>query len=69
MKKIRLFALAGLLGMVALTGAESSEIVILPPEDFCMCACPNGGTICVSAINGDCAVPCQQAMQYCPSDM
>jgi len=65
--KIRLFALAGGLGLVALTGANGAGIS--PPiETFCMCACPDGTVICVGSINGDCAIPCARAAQSCPSD-
>ncbi|HEV2843395.1 MAG TPA: hypothetical protein VG477_01000 [Thermoanaerobaculia bacterium] len=65
MKKIRLFALVGALGFVALTGAQAAGTV--PIEPLCMCACPDGTIICVSANNGDCRAPCQQAMKSCPS--
>jgi hypothetical protein len=65
MKKIRLFALVGALGFVALTGAQAGPLT--PIEPLCMCACPDGTIICVSAMNGDCAVPCQKAMRDCPS--
>lgn len=65
-KKSRLFALLGVLGLVALTGAASAEIV--PIEFFCLCACPNGTIICVESIKGDCGVPCAQAQQLCPGD-
>lgn len=69
MKKIRLFALAGALGLTALTGAEATDIVIIPNEVFCLCACPDGSVVCVGSINGDCAAPCAQAAQnLCPSD-
>lgn len=70
MKKIRLFALAGALGLTALTGAEATDIVIIPNEVFCLCACPDGSAICVgSDANGDCAAPCAHAVQHlCPSD-
>jgi hypothetical protein len=68
MKKSRLFALMGVLGLVALTNAAGA--VNPPPEDFCLCACPNGSVVCVGSINGDCTVPCAQAVQtLCPSDM
>ena len=66
-KKSRLFALMGVLGLVALTGAEGA--IRQPVETFCMCGCPDGTVICVGSINGDCGVPCAQAMQYCPSGM
>ncbi len=66
MKKSRLFALAAVLGLVALAGAEGASV---PLPTFCMCACPDGTVICVESIKGDCGVPCAQAMQYCPSDM
>lgn len=67
-KKSRLFALVGVLGLVALTGAEGAGIK--PPiETFCMCACPDGTVICVGSINGDCGAACAQAVQNCPSDM
>ncbi|HEV2843393.1 MAG TPA: hypothetical protein VG477_00990 [Thermoanaerobaculia bacterium] len=70
MKKIRLFALAGALGLVALTGAEADGIQLFPIDTFCMCACPDGTAVCVSSINGDCGVPCAQAAQtLCRSDM
>ena len=69
MKKIRLFALASVLGFVALTGAEASDFQPFPIETYCMCACPDGTVICVSSVNGDCAAPCKQAMQYCPSNV
>ncbi len=69
MKKIRLFALAGVLAFTTLTGANAVTIVQFPGDDFCMCACPDGGTICVSAINGDCGLACAQAVKNCPSDM
>lgn len=65
-KKSRLFALVGVLGLVALTGAEGA---VVPFEFFCLCACPNGTVICVESIKGDCGVPCAQAMQHCPSDI
>ncbi len=65
MKKIRLFALAAILSVVSLTGAEAAGTT--PIEPLCMCACPDGTIICVSAQNGDCAVPCQKAMRSCPS--
>ena len=68
MKKSRLFALVGVLGLVALTKAAGA--VNPPPEDFCLCACPDGTVVCVGSINGDCSVPCAQAVsQLCPSDM
>ena len=67
MKKIRLLALVGVLSFVGLTGAEA--IGIVPIDTYCMCACPDGTAICVSAINGDCGAACKQALQYCPSDM
>jgi hypothetical protein len=67
-KKSRLFALAGVLGLVALTGAEGAGTQ-LPIETFCMCACPDGTAICVSSINGDCGAACAQAVRNCPSDM
>jgi len=65
-KKSRLFALVGVLGLVALTGAGAES----PPiETYCLCACPDGTIICVGSINGDCSVPCAQAVkQLCPSD-
>ena len=67
--KIRLVALVGVLGLVALAGAEGAAAK-LPVETFCLCACPNGTAICVGSINGDCSVPCAQAAaQLCPSDM
>ncbi|HEY9422331.1 MAG TPA: hypothetical protein VIW92_13015 [Thermoanaerobaculia bacterium] len=69
MKKIRLFALAGALGFTALTGAEASDVQVFPTEDFCMCGCPDGSTICVSSINGDCGAACAEAVKSCPSDM
>ena len=66
--KIRLVALMGVLGLVALAGAEGA--VVTPPiETFCLCGCPDGTVICVGSINGDCSVPCAQAAQLCPSDM
>ena len=65
--KSRLLALVGLLGLVALTGAAGA--VIVPIETFCLCACPDGTILCVGSVNGDCTVPCAQAMQFCPSDM
>lgn len=69
MKKIRLFALAGALGLTALTGAEATDIVIIPNEVFCLCACPDGGVVCVGSVNGDCAAPCAYAVQnLCSSD-
>lgn len=71
-KKSRLFALVGVLGLVALTGAVGAQgAVIGPPiETFCMCACPDGTVICVGSINGDCSVPCARAAAtLCPSDM
>jgi hypothetical protein len=69
MKKIRVFALAGVLGLAALTGAEgASDIQPFPMDTYCMCACPNGGAICVSAINGDCGAACAEAVKNCPSD-
>lgn len=66
--KTRLFALLGVLGFVALTGAGSAAQI--PIETFCMCACPDGTVVCVgSGPNGDCSVPCAQAVQrLCPSD-
>ena len=68
-KKSRLFALVGVLGLVALAGAEGATTTA-PPETFCMCACPGGGAVCVGSINGDCSVPCAQAVQtLCPQDM
>ncbi len=67
-KKSRLFVLVGMLGLVALAGAEAAT-TIHPVETFCMCGCPDGTVICVASINGDCNVPCAQAAQYCPSDM
>jgi hypothetical protein len=67
-KKSRLLALAGVLGLAALAGAEAA--VIKPVDTFCMCACPNGTAVCVSSINGDCGAACAQAVQQlCPSDM
>jgi hypothetical protein len=67
MKKIRLFALAGALGLTALTGAEATGIE--PIETYCMCACPDGSVVCVGSVNGDCAAPCAYAVQnLCPSD-
>lgn len=65
-KKIRLFALVGVLGLAALSGAQGA---VVPIEPLCMCACPDGTVICVSAVNGDCGRPCAQAMKNCPSDM
>lgn len=66
-KKSRLFALMGVLGLVALTGAAGAAKV--PVETFCLCACPNGTIICVGSINGDCGVPCAQAAHLCSTDM
>lgn len=61
MKKMtRLVALVGVLGFVALTGAESNPILV-PIEEFCMCGCSDGSIVCVGSINGDCSVPCAQA--------
>ena len=69
MKKIRLFALAGALGLTALTGAEASSAIIIPDEGFCLCACPDGNAVCVGSVNGDCAAPCAYAVQnLCSSD-
>ena len=69
MRKIRLFALAGALGLTALTGAEGSSVVIVPVETYCLCACPDGSVVCVGSVNGDCASPCAQAVRtLCPSD-
>ena len=69
-KKSRLFALVGALGLVALTGAAGAESVSVPPETFCLCACPDGTIYCVGSINGDCGVPCAQGAQFfCSSDM
>ena len=69
MKKIRLFALAGVLGFTALTGADAATVIKFPVEDFCMCACPDGTAVCVSSINGDCGAACAQAVQnLCTSD-
>ncbi|HEX4964516.1 MAG TPA: hypothetical protein VF173_27115 [Thermoanaerobaculia bacterium] len=68
-KKSRLFALVGVLGLVALTGAAGAVGVKPPIETFCLCGCPDGTIICVGSVNGDCSVPCAQAMQLCPSDM
>jgi hypothetical protein len=68
-KKVRLFALVGVLGLVALTGAEGA-ISTSPVETFCMCGCPDGTVVCVGSINGDCSVPCARAVQQlCPQDM
>lgn len=68
MKKTgRLFALVGMLGLVALSAAATA--VSPPLETFCLCACPDGTIVCVGSINGDCSVPCAQAMALCPSDM
>jgi hypothetical protein len=68
MKKSRLFALLGVLGLVALTQAAGA--VTPPGETYCLCACPDGSVVCVGSINGDCSVPCAQAAsQLCPSDM
>jgi hypothetical protein len=69
MKKIRLFALAGTLGLTALTGAEATGIEPIEPFEYCLCACPDGSAVCVGSVNGDCAAPCAQAVQnLCPSD-
>jgi hypothetical protein len=66
-RKSRLLALAGVLGLVALTGAEGA---VTPIEFFCLCACPDGTIVCVESVKGDCGVPCAQAVQQlCPSDM
>lgn len=68
MKKIRLFALAGVLGFTALTGtAGASGVQIFPVDTYCMCACPNGMAICVQSINGDCGAACAEAVKSCPS--
>ena len=55
MKKLRLFALAAVLGFTALSQAHAAGGVIVPIETFCMCACPDGIVYCIGSPKGDCS--------------
>ena len=59
---------ASLAALAVLAAVQTSDAFPSPPppQVFCMCACPNGGTILLMDDSFDCNI-CHYAAYHCPN--